>query len=253
MSVEPQTPMSSPLPELPLKWGGVHTETPLGSQPNPVPLRDRIGAQEPIRLGGHMPDAPDARDHLLEDRNALARRGEFLKAQLDARDATIATLNAQLDEAAREVTGYIRQLADLRAEAAQRDARASDGAPKPAAQWAIVEAMGHRTLAGKLTEVTIAGVAMLSVLRMDGRTQYLPPSSVYMITPCTLQEATAVARRNLTWSGLPNGMLAIGPPDDAAEDAWRQAGIDSTPEMDDNSDLEDLDDDQDPAESGGPF
>lgn len=76
----------------------VYPATQMGSPPNPRPLRDRIGGQEPIRLGGHMPDPPDARDHLLEERDALARRGEFLKAQLDARDATIATLNAQLNE-----------------------------------------------------------------------------------------------------------------------------------------------------------
>jgi hypothetical protein len=122
--------------------------------------------------------------------------------------------------------------------------------PQPLDTWAIVEAMGHRTLAGKLTEATIAGTPMLSVLRIDGRQQYLPPSSVYMITPCTLQEANAVARRNL-WSGLPGGMLAIGPPDDdSAEDMEREAGIDATPEMHDDSylyddsDLDDEDDDE---------
>lgn len=115
----------------------------------------------------------------------------------------------------------------------------------PLDTWAIVEAMGHRTLAGKLTEVTIAGQPMLSVLRMDGRTQYLPPSSVYMITPCTPQEAAAVARRNLgSWSGLPGGMLAIGPPDDDEQDPWREAGVDSAPEM--HAD----DDDADPGDDG---
>jgi hypothetical protein len=119
---------------------------------------------------------------------------------------------------------------------------------QPLDTWAIVEALGHRTLAGKLTEVTIAGTPMLSVLRMDGRQQYLPPSSVYMITPCTLQEATAVARRHL-WNGLPGGMLAIGPPDDdSAEDMEREAGIDATPEMHDDSYLYDLDDDEDDEE-----
>jgi len=111
---------------------------------------------------------------------------------------------------------------------------------QPLDTWAIIEAMGHRTLAGKLTETTIAGQPMLSVLRTDGRQQYLPPSSVYMITPCTLQEATAVARRNL-WNGLPGGMLAIGPPDDDGDpDPW--AG---DPLAGDDEDLDEPEDDDD--------
>jgi hypothetical protein len=114
--------------------------------------------------------------------------------------------------------------------------------PQPLDTWAIVEAMGHRTLAGKLTETTIAGTPMLSVLRIDGRQQYLPPASVYMITPCTLQEANAVARRHL-WSGLPGGMLAIGPPDDDDPDPWAGDPLAG----DDDSDLDDDEDDEEPA------
>jgi hypothetical protein len=114
--------------------------------------------------------------------------------------------------------------------------------PQPLDTWAIVEALGHRTLAGKLTETTIAGPPMLSVLRMDGRQQYLPPASVYMITPCTLQEANAVARRNL-WNGLPGGMLAIGPPDDGDPDPWAGDPLAGDDEDPDDDEPEDEDDD----------
>ena len=71
------------------------------------------------------------------------------------------------------------------------------------AEWAIVELMGHRRLAGWLTEQEIAGKGFL---RLDipgeptntipAATQLYNPASVYAITPTTEAMARAVAARN---------------------------------------------------------
>lgn len=63
-------------------------------------------------------------------------------------------------------------------------------------EWAIVELMGHRRLAGRIREVQLAGAGFL---RLDipaagddpGRTQYIAPGSVYALHP--VDEATARA------------------------------------------------------------
>jgi hypothetical protein len=66
--------------------------------------------------------------------------------------------------------------------------------------WAIVELLGHRRLAGMVTEVQIAGAGFLRVDvpdagRGDGwyATQYVAPGSVYAITPVSEETARAVA------------------------------------------------------------
>lgn len=69
--------------------------------------------------------------------------------------------------------------------------------------WAIVELMGHRRLAGRLTEVTLAGAGFL---RIDipgadpekwAATQFISPSSgsIYAITPVSEEVARVAARR----------------------------------------------------------
>jgi hypothetical protein len=68
--------------------------------------------------------------------------------------------------------------------------------------WAIVELMGHRRLAGYLTEVQIAGHGFLRLdvppaLAADddsdgGATQFYAPASVYAITPTTEEVVRAV-------------------------------------------------------------
>jgi hypothetical protein len=64
--------------------------------------------------------------------------------------------------------------------------------------WVILELMGHRRLAGHLSEVSIAGG---SFVRIDvpkdvstSVTQFYSPSAVYCITPTTEDTARAVAR-----------------------------------------------------------
>ena len=65
-------------------------------------------------------------------------------------------------------------------------------------QWAIVEMMGHRRLAGLVREVQLAGHGFL---RLDipatvddpGRSQYLSPGSVYALHPVTEETARTAA------------------------------------------------------------
>lgn len=65
----------------------------------------------------------------------------------------------------------------------------------PFAEWVILELMGHRRLAGYLTEVELAGKGFLrlDIPTAPGVTQYYSPTSVYAITPTTEQMARAVA------------------------------------------------------------
>lgn len=63
-------------------------------------------------------------------------------------------------------------------------------------QFAIVEMLGHRRVAGRVREVQLAGAGFLrlDVPATDGhaaQTQYISPGSVYALHP--VDEATAVA------------------------------------------------------------
>lgn len=56
--------------------------------------------------------------------------------------------------------------------------------------WAIVELMGHRKIAGKVTEKIIAGTPLLridvpAVGDSKGLTQFYGASSIYCLTPTT--------------------------------------------------------------------
>jgi hypothetical protein len=69
---------------------------------------------------------------------------------------------------------------------------------EPFACHAILELLGHRRLAGWLTEAQIAGASFLrlDVPGPDGAlvaSQYYSPGSVYAITPTTEEIARAVA------------------------------------------------------------
>lgn len=65
-------------------------------------------------------------------------------------------------------------------------------------EWAIVELLGHRRLAGRVREVQIAGAGFL---RLDipecggyaAQTQFVAPGSVYALHPTTQTIATAAA------------------------------------------------------------
>lgn len=105
---------------------------------------------------------------------------------------------------------------------------------EPYAGWTILELMGHRRLAGYVTEAEIAGgkFIRIDVPGKDGHgprstvaTQYYGASSVYCLTPTTEEIARAVAERNQVepaqpWEikpALPAARPVPDDPDDAEE------------------------------------
>ena len=68
--------------------------------------------------------------------------------------------------------------------------------------WCIVEILGRKVVAGRVTEQVIAGqgfvrVDVPAVGDRSGFTQLYGPSSIYAITPTTEEVATAYAARNV--------------------------------------------------------
>ena len=67
-------------------------------------------------------------------------------------------------------------------------------------EWAILELMGHRRLAGKVSDAVIGGGAFLriDIPGEDGKqtTQFYSPGSVYCITPTTEEVARQVAKQS---------------------------------------------------------
>lgn len=61
-------------------------------------------------------------------------------------------------------------------------------------EWAVLELMGHRKLAGKVTEATIGGAGMIRLDIPDGPTQFYSPASVYCLTPVAEETARAFAK-----------------------------------------------------------
>lgn len=63
-------------------------------------------------------------------------------------------------------------------------------------EWAVLELMGHRRVAGKVTEQQIAGAGFIRIdIPSDPpATQFYAPSSVYAITPTTEEIARAIAK-----------------------------------------------------------
>lgn len=66
--------------------------------------------------------------------------------------------------------------------------------------WAIMELMGHRRLAGHVSEQEIAGAGMLRIDVYDGdgeqpyATQFYSPQALYALTPTTEEIARAMGR-----------------------------------------------------------
>lgn len=64
--------------------------------------------------------------------------------------------------------------------------------------WAVVELMGHQTMAGEVSETTIGGAALLrvdvpAVDDVPGYTRYVAPGALYSLTPVTEEIARRVA------------------------------------------------------------
>lgn len=89
--------------------------------------------------------------------------------------------------------------------------------------WAILELMGHRKIAGRVSEVTVAGTQLIRVDVPGAEetvvTQYYGGSAIYCMTPCD----EAAARETLNYGyGLPEPVvlaLSKPEPDVDAEDA----------------------------------
>jgi hypothetical protein len=68
-------------------------------------------------------------------------------------------------------------------------------------EWAILELMGHRRLAGMVKEETIGSASFIRIDVPDGKggfdaTQFYNPAAVYCITPTTKEMAEEVAARD---------------------------------------------------------
>lgn len=64
--------------------------------------------------------------------------------------------------------------------------------------WAILELMGHRKMAGRVSEAVVGGASFVRIdVPADGdaapATQFYAPGAVYCITPTTEEMARAVA------------------------------------------------------------
>lgn len=90
------------------------------------------------------------------------------------------------------------------------------------AEWAILELLGHRRLAGYLTEQQIGGATFLRIDIPSAEpntltaTQYYAPSAVYGITPTTEDVARKVAAGS--WSApVQRWELPAAEPDEEAD------------------------------------
>lgn len=83
----------------------------------------------------------------------------------------------------------------------------------PEGEYAIVEALGHRTLVGRISEVERFGTKMLQVEPFFGDVMLGPVllggGSIYQLTPCTA--STAFARRPKQAYQLPPSVAATIP------------------------------------------
>lgn len=104
----------------------------------------------------------------------------------------------------------------------------TDTSPPSFEGWAIVELMGHRRLAGKLSEATIAGSGVLRIdVFVPNRaepiaTQFYSPKALYCVTPTTEEIACLFAESNMPepvtrWE-LPEAQNAADDGHDPADD-----------------------------------
>lgn len=113
---------------------------------------------------------------------------------------------------------------------------------EPFEGWAVLELMGHRRIAGKLTEQTggcFAGLLRIDIPGPDGAiaaTQFYSSAAVYCITPTTEEIARHVAVRNVpepvhAWE-LPK-KLPAAPPEGEPADLVHPSEFDDDDEEDD--------------------
>lgn len=93
-------------------------------------------------------------------------------------------------------------------------------------EWVILEIMGHRRLAGRLTEQEIGGSGFLrlDVPSEPPVTQYYAPGSVFAIHPVAEEVARAAARHNRPAPVHRWELEAPQPEDDDSGDASGYSG-----------------------------
>ena len=84
--------------------------------------------------------------------------------------------------------------------------------------WALCELLGHRRLYGYVKPTTLAGAGILRIDLADHEggfkgTQFVPPSSLYAITPMTEEAVREMVKppRPLTVYALPSATVAEDP------------------------------------------
>lgn len=112
-------------------------------------------------------------------------------------------------------------------------------------EWAILELMGHRKMAGLVREVAVGGASFIRI-DVPGKeagkftaTQFYNPSAVYCMTPVAEDLARQVAQ---TYEAAPVSRYELPAPPPAGSAAPPEFGeIDEDPESNED-DLDDLDD-----------
>ena len=107
----------------------------------------------------------------------------------------------------------------------------------PAGEYAIVEALGHRTLVGRVSEIERFGTKMLQVEPLFGDVMLGPVllggESIYQFTPCSAD--VAFARRPKQNYELPASIFATVPatalPDNSEGRGWFEVDEDEEPEQ----------------------
>lgn len=68
---------------------------------------------------------------------------------------------------------------------------------EPFEGWAVLELMGHRRLAGRISQqnVGVAALIRIDVPSTPPVTQFYAPGAIYAITPCTEEVARGVAEK----------------------------------------------------------
>lgn len=97
--------------------------------------------------------------------------------------------------------------------------------------WCVMELMGHVRLGGFVCEENLAGAGFLRIDIPGDKpgevyaTQYVPPSSLYRLTPCSEEAARAAAANNRPqpvqrWElpQLPSPVVAGNSDDDEPDD-----------------------------------
>lgn len=111
-------------------------------------------------------------------------------------------------------------------------------------EWCVVELLGHRRLAARVREVTLAGAGMLrldepATTNTQSRTQYVSPGSVYALHPTTEQVVTTMCAQ---WATEPVSRWDLHRAAELERKAIDAAAV--TDRVGDHADDDDWDEDQ---------